>query len=231
MARIRARALAPLAGVVYVGLMVAVLSLPSSPDSKAGGAKLITFYREHHTSTRVSEFMLAYAAIAVVVFFASLATYLRQRGAQVLASTTVAGAVVMAAGLCLAAGVTEAGVDQYKRLSDSAAQTLNLLQNDAFAILLFAGLALAVTSAGVSMLLTKAMHKAIGIITVVIGVAAATGFASWIGFMASGLLTLFLAVYLFREYNRPDEITLPEVAATAQVPAEATAVTEQPTTG
>ena len=207
------RRLAPLAGVVYVGLMVALLSLPSSPDAKASGQKVVSFLSAHHTSVHVADFVLAYAAIALVVYFASLATYLRRRGAQILSTTTIGGAVMAAAGLCVAAGINESEVDQYKRLSPTAAQTLNLLNSDLFAILLFAGLCLATTSAGISMLRTASFPKAVGIITIVIGAGFGTGFAAWIAFMASGLLTLYVAGYLFRQYSRPEQITMPDVPA------------------
>src|SRR5947207_2586170 len=99
----RMRRLAPLAGVVYVGLVVAVLFSPSAPDANQGGAKVIQWYADHHGVARGKEVMLAYAALAAVVYFASLAAYLRRRGADVLATTTIAGGVLASVGLMLGA--------------------------------------------------------------------------------------------------------------------------------
>jgi hypothetical protein len=217
----RARRLAPFAGYLMVAFLVVVVTTSNSPDAKASGAKVIAFFTHHKTSTHVQDFFLAYAAIAAIVYFAALATFLRNRGAQILAATTVGGAVLMAAGLCVGAGMNEALAEQPGRLSASAAQALNLMGNDAFGVLLFAGLALATTSAGVAMLRTKALPTALGVITTIVGVAAGTGILSWFAFMATAPLTLVVAAYVYSRSARPSEITLPD--ANVEIPAQARA--------
>jgi hypothetical protein len=216
----RARRLAPFAGYLMVALIVVVLTTTgSTPDAKDSGAKVIAFYQHHKTSTHVGDFLLAYAALAAVVYFTAVAGFLRSRGSQLLASTIVGGAILMAAGLCVAAGLNEALADQPSRLTAASAQALNLLSNDLIGILLFAGLALATTSAGVAMLRTKSLPTALGVVTTIVGVAFATGFASWFAFMATGPLTLVVAAYVYSRSARPSEISLPD--ATVEIPAQA----------
>jgi hypothetical protein len=217
----RARRLAPFAGYLMVALLVAlIIASGNTPNAKASGAKVIAFFTHHKTSTHVGDFLLAYAALATVVYFTAVAGYLRSRGSQVLATTTVGGAILAAAGLCVGAGLNEALVDQPKRLSAPAAQALNLLSNDVFGILLFAGFALATTSAGVAMLRTKALPTALGVVTTIVGVAFATGVASWPAFMATGPLTLVIAAYVYTRSASPAQITLPD--ATVEIPAQTT---------
>ncbi|MDQ1684564.1 MAG: hypothetical protein QOC82_1301 [Frankiaceae bacterium] len=218
----RARRLAPFAGYLMVALIVVVLTTTGdSPSAKDSGAKVVAFFTHHKTSTHVADFLLAYAALATVVYFVAVANFLRSRGSQVLASTTIAGGVLAAAGLCVGAGLNEALTDQPGRLSAPAAQALNLLGNDLFGILLFAGFALATLSTGVAMLRTKALPTALGVVTTIVGVAFATGIASWFAFMATGPLTLVVAAYVYSRSARPAEITLPE--ATVEIPAQMTA--------
>jgi len=215
----RARRLAPFAGYLMVALIFVGLAVVSdSPDSKASGAKVIAFVQHHKTAIHVQTFLLAYAALAAVVYFASIAQFLRTRGSQVLATTTVAGAALFASGLCVAVGINESLADQPGRLSESAAQTMNVLGQDVFAILMFAGLALAMGSAGVAMLRTKSLPIALGVITTIAGVAAGTGIVAWFGFLGTGVLTLVIAPYVYSRTGTPAEITLPD--ATVAVPAQ-----------
>ena len=87
-----------------------------------------------------------------------------------------------------------------------------------FRSVLFAGFALATTSAGVAMLRTKALPTALGVVTTIVGVGFATGIVSWFAFMATGPLTLVIAAYVYARSGQPTEITLPDA-----IPAQATA--------
>jgi len=215
----RTRRLAPFAGYLMVALLVVMLTTSSdTPDAKASGAKVIAFFSHHKTSMHVQDFLLAYAALAAIVYFTAVANFLRNRGSQILATTTVAGGVLLAAGLCIGAGTNEALVEQPGRMSESAAQALNLIGNDLFGALLFVGLALATASAGVAMLRTKSLPTALGVVTTIVGVAAGTGIVSWFAFMATGPLTLVIAAYVYARSGQPTEITLPDA-----IPAQATA--------
>ncbi|MDQ1746129.1 MAG: hypothetical protein QOD07_392 [Frankiaceae bacterium] len=221
----RARRLAPFAGYLMVALVFAAIATASNtPDAKASGAKVIAYYQHHRTNVHVQDFLLAYAALAAVVYFSAVATFLRSRGSQILATTMVGGGVLLAGGLCVGAGLNEALTDQPSRMSTATAQALNLLSNDLFGVMLFGGLALATTSAGVAMLRTKALPTALGVITTIVGVAAGTGILSWFAFMASGLLALVVAPYVYSRSGQPGAITLPD--ANVQIPEQPKARTE-----
>jgi hypothetical protein len=169
--------------------------------------------------------VFAYAGVCAVVFYAGVASYLRWRGSDLLATLTVAGGVLAAVGFALGAGSTAALADKTSKISPDAAQALNQINEDIFFIALFGGLALATLSMGISMLRTQAMPKALGIITVIVGVVAVSGIGSWFGFLGSGPLTLAIAWYLYERTGRPDTITMPDVPAQRAVPAETPART------
>lgn len=216
----RARRLAPFAGYLMIAFVLAAVFMAQSPDSNASGAKVIAFFSHHKNSVHAQDLFLAYAALAAILYFASVATYLRSRGSQILATTAVAGSIVMAAGFCVGAGVNETLADKPSELSAASAQTLNVLSNDVFGVLLIAGVALATLSMGVAMLRTKAVPTALGVVTTVVGVACTLGPVGWIGFLATGPLTLVVAAYVYARTAQPTEITLPD--SNAEIPAQAT---------
>lgn len=204
----------PVSAVLFVAATVVAISLGSSPDSKASGAKVIAWFHDHHTAATAQSILFAYAGVLGFVYFATVASFLRRRGADVLALTTAGGGVLFAGGLALAAGTNAAILDRVTHISADTAQTLNLVQNDLFWPMMFAGLFLSTLGMGVSMLRTGALPKALGIITVIVGVAAGTGIASWPAFMASGPLTLVIAGFVYHRLGQPQqwqEIALPDV--------------------
>src|SRR3954452_14405108 len=107
----RFKRLAPLSGVLMVAAIVVMLTLPSTPDSTASGAKVIAFYRHHHTAIYVAGTLAAYAGLLAVLYFSSVASYLRSRGSDLLATTTVVGGAIFGAGLLVAAGAVFAAND------------------------------------------------------------------------------------------------------------------------
>lgn len=207
------RLAAPASAVVMVGAVLTALFMPQSPDSTASGAKVIAFFEHHHTAEYVAAFALCYAAAAGVLFFVSVAGFLRARGSQVLAATTAVGSAIFAGGLLLGAGTLAAVNDAPGRMSADVARTLNIIQDDVFAPALFAGLGIAVLSIGVASLRTKALPKALGIITTIVGVVVLSGIGSWFGFMACAPLTLVIAGYVYQRLGQPMQITMPDIPA------------------
>ena len=78
-------------------------------------------------------------------------------------------------------------------------------------VMMIAGLMIATLSMGIAMLQTKSMPKALGIVTVVVGVVAASGIGGWFAFMGSGPLILVIAGYLYQRTGQPEAITIPDV--------------------
>jgi hypothetical protein len=207
----RSKQLAPLAGVVFVAGIVAAIVVGQTPDSTASGSKVVAYYQHHQTAINFAGFALAYAAAAAILYFVSVASYLRRCGADLLATTTVVGGAICAGGLLVGAGLLAAANDSPGKMPADVARTLNIAQNDVFVPILFAGLAVATLSMGVAMLRTKALPKALGIVTVVVGVVAFTGIGSWFAFMATGPLTLVIAGYVYKRLGTPGQITMPDV--------------------
>lgn len=194
-----------------VAAVVVAISLGNTPDVGSSGAKVINYYSSHHGRANADIVLLAYGSVMAVVYFAGLGSYLRRRGSDLLATLTVVGGALLAAGIAIGAGTTAAINEHPNKLGADAAQALNAVNEDIFFVIALAGLALATLATGISILRTKAMPKALGIVTVVVGVVAFSGIGSWIGFMACGPLTLVLAGYLYVCTGRPEQITMPDV--------------------
>jgi hypothetical protein len=206
----RIKRLLPLSGIVVVAAMAVVLTLPSSPDSNASGARVIAWYRSHHTEVYVSATLLAYTAAVAVLYFASVASFLRRRGSDLLATTTVIGGAIFAAGLLLATGASFAANDGPAHFTPDVAQTLNIIQSDVFAPMFLAGFAIATLSMGVAMLRTRCLPLALGIITTAVGVVAFSGILAWFAFLAGAPLTVAIAAYVYQRSGRPETVTLPD---------------------
>ena len=202
---------APLAGVLMVALVVVTLSMPQTPDSNASGEKVVAFFTKHHDAMNVASSCIVYAGVVAVLYFLSVASFLRRHGSQLLATATGVGGIITASGLLVGGGMLFAANDAVKHQAPATAQALNILQDDAFVPLMFAGVGIATLCMGVAMLRTRALPKALGIITTIVGVAAFSWIGAWFAFLASGPLTLVIAGYVYVRSGRPDEITLPEV--------------------
>jgi hypothetical protein len=207
----RWKRLAPLAGIVMVGSLVGVLTTGNTPDSDASAARVLQYYNNHHHATQLSLALLLVAAATGLLYFASVARLLRRSGSQILAMTTMAGAIIFTASFALAAGTAATLVDHQDRLSSSTLQTLNVIQNDLWWPSMIVGLSVATLSMGVSMLRTRALPKALGIITTIVGIVAITGIAAWFAFLASGPLTLVIAGFVYQRMGQPESVTMPDV--------------------
>jgi len=194
-----------------VAALFVVIAVGNTPDSGSSGAKVLSYYQSHQGRQNASVFLLAYSSLMAVVFYTGMATYLRRRGSDMLATLTIVGGAIMAVGFCLGAGTTAALTDKTSKITPAAAQALNQISEDIFFVALFGGIALATLAVGIGSLRTKALPKALGIITVIVGVVLLSGIGSWFGFMASGPLTLVLAGYLYQRTGQPGSITMPDV--------------------
>lgn len=206
------RLVPPVAGVGLVGCVVTCFVLMGgSPSAGDSGAKVLAWFTAHHDRANVAAYFFAYACATTVVFYAGMASYLRRRGSQMLSTVTIAGGVVMASGMAVAAGLLGAITDHTSKLGDNTLQALNQIGSDAPFLALIVGSAVATLAIGIASLRTQAFPKALGIVTVIVGVVQVLGPISWFGFMATGPLTLVWAGYLYQRTGQPDAITLPDV--------------------
>jgi hypothetical protein len=190
--------LAPLSGVVFfVVTAVAVFATPSSPNSDASAAKAVSFFTSHRTSQLASAFLIWYAALFVVLFAASLRSYLRARaGSNGLVALGFAGGAVYALALSILAGFLYAAADVASKISPSAEQALNVLQNDMFPIV-FVTTAVFMFGYGLAISRTDALPRWLGWIAILIAVIAAVPPVSFVAFLALPVWVLVVSVVVF----------------------------------
>ena len=215
------RLVPPVAGVALVACVVTgFILMGGSPSAGDSGAKVTAWFTAHHDRAVAASFVFAYACAVALVFYIGMAGYLRQRGSRTLSGLTAAGGILMVAGFASAAGLLGAITDHTSKLGDNTIQTLNQLGSDAPWIAMIVGSAVATLSIGIASLRRQALPKALGIVTVVVGVVQVAGPISWFGFLATGPLTLVWAGYLYQRTGQPDSITMPDVPAQREVAAE-----------
>jgi hypothetical protein len=206
------RLIPPLAGVGLVGCVVtAFVLMGGSPGAGDSGAKVTAWFTSHHDRAVTAGYFFAYACAVAVVFYIGMAGYLRRLGSQVLAALTAAGGIVMAGGLVFGSGLLIAMTDSTSKLGDNTVQTLNQLGSDAPWMAMVVGSAVATLAIGIASLRTQAFPKALGIVTVVVGVVQVLGPISWFGLMATAPLTLVWAGYLYQRTGQPASITIADV--------------------
>lgn len=175
---------APLTGVVYALLTLFAFGTASgAPSNSASGAKVIAFYKSHHTSARVSDTLWMVAFAFLVLFAGTLRSHVRRKGsADALSSSLLAGAAVFAAGAVVYFNfdLTLAVVPQH--LAPAAAQALNVLALNMALAPSAGGFVFGVT-AGLAIIRGGALPSWLGVLAILIGVIAITP-----GFIVSLLL-------------------------------------------
>lgn len=208
----RWKRLAPLSGFVFVALVVvSIVMSGDSPDVGSGPAKVAAYYASHDGVTTAQVVMLAYGALFACVFFASVGQFLRDRGAQLLATLTLVGGILFAVGLGLGAGMSAALTEANGHFTAAQMQVLNAVAEDLFWPLAVGGMIMATLAMGAAILRTRALPKALGIVTLVVGIVGISGIGSWFGFMGTAVTTLVIAGFVYARMSRPEAITLPEM--------------------
>jgi hypothetical protein len=213
----RWRRWAPLCGVVFVGLLVASFALSgSSPGVKATGAKVVSYYSTHRGHQQASGFLSMYGVVFFLFFAGALRGYLRRTRpeAGTLSSVSLAGAVLLAVGGSIFAGLAIALSDAPSTLSAGAAQALNVLSNDLF-VPLIAGTCVFMIANGLAIVRYRPLPAWLGWVALLIGVVAVTpvGFFGFLGTMAWVLIVS--ALMLMREARSPTTDPDPPAVATA----------------
>src|SRR5262245_4862030 len=124
---------APLLGIVSIGFFVAAFAIGgSTPDADETPAKVIQFYTDHDSDQVWAGILLAYASLFLVFFGGVLRNALRatEPGTGGLSALSFGGAVIMAIGVTLFAGISFTLGDVGDKLDPTAAQALNALNSD-----------------------------------------------------------------------------------------------------
>src|SRR5438093_13176570 len=121
--------LLPAAGIVFVALIVTTLLVGgNTPGDTASGAKLVSYYDAHQTRVVLAAFLLAAATPFLIAFVASMATrWTPDDGGNPWRLMFVGGSVLAAAAFGLTAVLTFGLADVPDKLSGSALQAVNVL--------------------------------------------------------------------------------------------------------
>jgi hypothetical protein len=165
------RLLTPVLGVLFIGFtVVSAFGSGNSPDSKASGARVIAWFVAHRHTERVTDILGIFAMLFFVFFAGSLLGYLRRAPAAATAAIVMfGGAATLAAGFTVALGIDYALADVPSHLAPSAAQALNVLDNDVFFTVPLGGAVFAIP-AGIAILRGGALPKWLGWAAIVIGI-------------------------------------------------------------
>ncbi len=189
--------LAPLTGVVFVAITVAVFAIggetPSPGDS---AAEVQSFYAKHADKHMALSFIMAMSIPFLLFFVSSLRNDLRRAGGTgQLANAAFGGGVLAAGGFGLLASVHLALADSADSLKTVAAtQTLNVLDGNDF-IPAAAGLGVLVLAAGLAAVRHGGLPKWLGWVGIVIGVLAFTP-AGFFAFLAEGIWIIIASILL-----------------------------------
>ena len=189
--------LAPLTGLVFVAIVVAVFATGgSTPGDHDSAREVQDFYGQHHDKHMLLAFIMA-ISIPFLLFFVSILRYELRRagGTGQLANAAFAGGVLAAAGFGILAFVhlalADAG-DSVKTIGTT--QALNVLDNNDF-LPMAAGMGVLVLASGLSTVRHGGLPKWLGWVGVVIGVAAFTP-AGFFAFLLSGIWVAIASILL-----------------------------------
>ena len=188
---------APLLGVLSIAVIIAAFAVGGeSPDADASTAKVVQFYTDHDSDQIAAAILLSLGALFLVFFAGLLRSALRatEDGPGGLSAVSFGGALVMAVGFTLFAGISFTLGDVGDKLDPSAAQALNALNGDLF-LPLAMGTALFMISTGIAAVRGGALPKWLAWIAIVIGVLAITPLG-FFALMATGVWVIIASIVL-----------------------------------
>lgn len=205
-----------LSGLVFVALvLVAIIAIGgSTPGTDASAAKLASFYSDHTVRQGITSFVLALAALFVVLFGVGLATSLAQRdrvGLTSWAYVLLVGTGLVAAGVLLTAFVHFAlanGGDE--SISPVALQALNSLDGNTWMVFNPALGVMMLGAAGV--VLTGQSPRWLGWAALVLGVALFIPFVDFFALLATLLWIAVAGIVLARSEAKPAYVAAPGAA-------------------
>jgi hypothetical protein len=195
---------APLAGVVWVVVLVAVfIWAGDTPDNDSSTAKVVKYWNDHDGDQIASSLVGAIGLIFFVWFAGSLRSALRAAEGATgrLSAISYGGALVFASGGIISLSLTFAVADTVGDVPPLVTQSLSVLSNDVW---LWApvGTALLLLPAAVVAFRTGFLPRWLAWITALIVVALFTPVA-WFGLMASLIWIVGVSIMLFRRGGAP----------------------------
>lgn len=193
------RWVAPLMGVIFVGLMVAgfILSGNANDDANATNKtaqEVVNFYKDHKDAQFAASLLFALGAIFLLFFVAWIRDLLRtgDGSGRVLRTAALAGGIVLAAGLGVSATIHLALADTVDDIDPVAVAAVNAIDYDFFLPMLVGMVTLLVAS-GIAIVRTGALPKWLGWVAIVIAIASFTP-VGFFGFLVGLLWILIVSI-------------------------------------
>jgi hypothetical protein len=189
---------AALTGIAFTVLVaIGAVLAGSTPGDTASGQAVIAFYVRHGARQKASDVFLAFAFVALVFFAGWLRAYFRRHTSHDgLAVTAVAGAVLLAAGQTIGAGLSWTLAAAPGQLQPAAAQALNAAAND-MVLTSAAGWFIFAVASGLVIIRSKALPSWLGWVSFVIAVVVVTP-AEFGAFLAFAVWTVIVSVLTWR---------------------------------
>jgi hypothetical protein len=196
--------LAPLTGVVFAVLTVVAGATGSeSPGTKDPPAKIVAYYATHESEVKTSALLFALAFLILVLFAASLRSYLRRTpAAEGLSALVLAGAVLIAAGALISAGVEFGLANEIHHLGPETVQTLNFITEEVAFLPVIGGAFLLAIGSGLAILRGAPLPKWLGWVAVVLGIAALVPPASFPSLLGFAIWSAIVSILIYRRAGR-----------------------------
>lgn len=201
----RSRDLGALTGALFVVLVVVAFFAigGSTPDNKASGAKIVSFYKDNETKEIIAAVVLALATVPLLYFTALL----RERLGAVLPvrssvpNLALGGGIVAAAGFLVAATIHFALADYATDIGPVASRAINAIDNDFF-LPFTTGLAVLLIATSAAAIRTAVLPKWMGWVGVVLFIVFFTP-AGFIAFGLTGIWIIGASVLLYLRGEGP----------------------------
>jgi hypothetical protein len=174
------RWVAPLMGVIFVGLMVAAFILTGDANDKANAtnktaAQVVSYYKDHKDAQMVASFLFGLAAVFLLFFVSWIRDLLRtdDGSGRILRTAALGGGIVLAAGLGVAATIHLALVDTVDDIDPVAVQAVNAIDYDFF-LPMVAGLITLLMATSIAVIRSGVLPKWLGWVGIVIAIASFT---------------------------------------------------------
>jgi hypothetical protein len=195
---------ASLMGVLYaVVFLVAFLTGGNTPDSDASAQHAVSSFVSNRTHDRVTLFLIAYAAIFAMFFAAALRSYLKARSeGDGLITLGFSGMIIYAIGALTLVGLEFAATDVPAKITPSAEQALNVLQDDVFFALLV-GTGIFLIGNGLAIVASAALPKWLGWVAVPLAVISVTPLGWFVAIFALPIWAVIVSVLMFIRQAAP----------------------------
>lgn len=203
---------APLTGVVYAVLfVVAFLAGGDTPDSDATAQHAVSSFVSNRTSDRLTVFLIAYASLFAMFFAAALRSHLKARSeGDGLLTLGYSGMIIFVIGALTLVGLELAAADVPGKITPSAEQALNVLQDNVFLALLV-GAGIFLIGSGLAIVASAALPKWLGWIAVPLAIIAVTPLGWIVAIFALPIWVLIVSVLMFIRQGAPAPAVAPAV--------------------